>query len=145
MTRTFVLALALAAVVGLGIQMTSSYEVSANAAANAKDDVKVIEVTAANWKTEVEDSKIPVLVDFYADWCGPCRRLAPHVHQAAQDYKGKLKVVKVNTDNSPGLASKYGVTSLPTLKIFDGGKAVDTSIGYLDYAGLKKFIDKNVK
>ena len=85
--------------------------------------------TAANFEKEVLDAEIPVLVDFYADWCGPCKMMAPIVTQLAEEYEGKLKVGKCNIDDEDGLARMYRVMSIPTMKIFVQGKDVATVVG----------------
>lgn len=74
-------------------------------------------------------SDVPVLVDFWAEWCGPCRAVAPHVESVATQYEGRAKVVKVDVDNSPGTAAKYGVRSIPALLLFKNGEVVDSIIG----------------
>lgn len=81
----------------------------------------VIEVTAANWEQEVVQSELPVLVDFWAVWCGPCRMLTPTIDKIATDFVGKVKVVKVNTDDAQEIAAKYRISSIPQLMIFKGG------------------------
>ncbi|MBM4172284.1 MAG: thioredoxin [Ignavibacteria bacterium] len=89
----------------------------------------VVQGTDANFQSEVLQSELPVLVDFWAPWCGPCRMVAPVVEEIANDLLGKLKVVKVNTDENSGVASQYGIMSIPTLGIFKNGKLVDAVIG----------------
>ncbi len=91
--------------------------------------VNVIEGTDANFEQEVLKSDIPVLVDFWAPWCGPCRMVAPVVEQLANQYAGKLKVVKINTDENQAVSMQYGIRSIPTLGIFKDGKVVDGVIG----------------
>ncbi len=88
-----------------------------------------LSVTDATFKDEVLDSEVPVLVDFWAPWCGPCRMVAPVVEEIATEYEGKVKVVKVNTDENSAVASQYGIRSIPTLMIFKGGQKVDLLVG----------------
>ncbi len=88
-----------------------------------------IHLTQSNWEEEVLNSDIPVLVDFWAPWCGPCRMVAPVVSEIAEEYKGKLKVGKLNTDEEPEIAVRYGIMSIPTLMIFKKGEVVDQIIG----------------
>jgi thioredoxin 1 len=87
------------------------------------------EITDANFETEVLNSDIPVMVDFWAPWCGPCRALAPVIDQVAEEFAGKVKVVKLNTDENPESAVKFRITSIPNLIIFKQGKPVDQLIG----------------
>lgn len=89
----------------------------------------IIEGTDFNFENEVLKSETPVLVDFWAPWCGPCRMVAPVVEEIAKDFAGKLKVVKVNTDENYGVSVQYGIRSIPTLGIFKNGKMIDTVIG----------------
>lgn len=88
-----------------------------------------ITLTQQNFKAEVLESQIPVLVDFWASWCGPCRMIAPTVEEIAKEYEGKIKVGKVNVDEQAELASEYDIMYIPTLIVFKGGKAVSTSNG----------------
>jgi len=87
------------------------------------------EVTDSNFKQEVLESNIPVLVDFWAPWCMPCFMVAPAVEAIAKENVGKLKVVKLNTDESPSIASNYGITGIPTLLLFNKGKDVERIVG----------------
>jgi thioredoxin 1 len=102
---------------------------------------KPIELTDSNFSEEVEDSETPVLVDFWAEWCGPCRMVGPIVDELAGEYEGKAKVGKVNVDHNPEVSVKYGIRSIPALMIFKGGEVVDTVVGAVPKAHLKKKLD----
>jgi thioredoxin 1 len=101
-------------------------------------------VTDSSFKQDVLDSPIPVLVDFWAPWCGPCRMVAPVVDEIALQYKGQLKVVKINTDENPSVASQYGIRSIPTLMIFKGGQRVDMVVGAVPKTNLASTIEKHL-
>ena len=88
-----------------------------------------IKVNDSNFKHEVLESDVPVLVDFWAEWCAPCHMVAPTVEEIAKEYEGKLKVCKVNVDDAPQTASRYSIMSIPTLAIFKKGEVVDTIVG----------------
>jgi len=103
-----------------------------------------IPVTDQSFQTEVLDSSIPVLVDFWAPWCGPCRAVAPTVDAIAVEYGAKLKVVKVNTDESSEVAMKYGITSIPTLMVFKGGEPVERVMGNRPKADFIRLIAPHV-
>lgn len=91
--------------------------------------MKPIEITDANFSREVLESNVPVLVDFWAIWCGPCKIIAPVVEEIAAEFQGKLKVGKMDVDNNPETSVKFGIRSIPTLMIFKGGKVVEQIIG----------------
>ncbi|MDD3822768.1 MAG: thioredoxin [Sphaerochaetaceae bacterium] len=103
-----------------------------------------ITLTNANFETEVLKSKLPVLVDFWAVWCGPCKMVAPAVAKLADNHAGKLKVGKVNVDEQPDLAEKYHISSIPTLAIFKDGKVVNQRIGAVSLAVLESFVAEYV-
>jgi thioredoxin 1 len=103
---------------------------------------KPTEVNDNSWDTEVLKSDQPVLVDFWAPWCGPCRMVAPIVDELATEYDGKVKFLKLNTDDNVQTASRYGVRSIPTLMMFKGGEAVDHVIGFRPKSQLKQTIEK---
>ncbi|MFH1505299.1 MAG: thioredoxin [Candidatus Omnitrophota bacterium] len=88
-----------------------------------------VKVTDKDFKSEVLESQLPCLVDFWAEWCGPCRMVAPAVEEIAKEYEGKLKVCKLNVDEAPQTASRYGIMSIPTLAIFKDGEIVDKIVG----------------
>lgn len=89
----------------------------------------VHEFSDANFKSEVLESDTPVLVDFWAPWCGPCRMLAPTIEELANNYQGSVKVGKLNTDENPDIASNYGISSIPTVLLFKGGQVVQSFVG----------------
>jgi len=93
-------------------------------------------VTDENFKAEVLDAKIPVLVDFWAEWCMPCKMIAPTVEAIAKEYEGKLKVCKLNVDDAPVTATQYRVMSIPTLLLFKNGKVVDKTVGVVPKAAI---------
>jgi thioredoxin 1 len=102
------------------------------------------QVTDATFDKEVIESGVPVLVDFWAPWCGPCRMVAPVVDEIAVQYEGQVKVVKVNTDENPQVASRYGIRSIPTLMIFKAGQRVDMVVGAVPKSTLATTLEKHI-
>jgi thioredoxin 1 len=102
---------------------------------------KVMTLSSGNWADAVEKAETPVLVDFWAVWCGPCRMIAPIVEEMAGEYEGTLKVGKLNVDENQALAAKFGVMSIPTLLVFKNGQPVERIVGYMPKKELKARVD----
>ena len=101
-------------------------------------------ITAENFETEVLQAKEPVLVDFWAPWCGPCRVIGPLVEELTAQYAEKLKVVKLNVDDHPSIAQQYGITGIPALLFFKGGTVIDTVVGAVPKNVLQQHVDQAV-
>jgi len=101
----------------------------------------VFDVTTATWDSEVIGSNVPVVVDFWAVWCGPCRMIAPTIEELAKEYAGKIKVCKLNTDENPEIASKYKIMGIPTIMFFNQGQKVDQIVGAVPKPQLKSKMD----
>ncbi len=104
----------------------------------------VLEVTDATFKQEVLDSQTPVLVDFWAAWCGPCRALAPSVETVADEHAGKVKVCKVDVDANPAVAGQFGIRSIPTLLLFNGGQNVGQLVGNVPKNAIDDLIKRSL-
>jgi len=105
--------------------------------------MSILHFSDANFKKDVLESELAVLVDFWANWCGPCKIIAPIVEELAKEYAGKMRIGKLDVDHNPKAASTYGVMSIPTLIFFKKGKVTDQVVGALNKAGLKKKIEEN--
>jgi thioredoxin 1 len=102
----------------------------------------LLQVNDKNFGQEVLNSDLPVLVDFWAAWCGPCRAISPMVEELAKEFTGKVKVIKLNVDENPAIPSQYGVRGIPTLILFKGGKILDQIVGAVPKAKLVAMIEK---
>ena len=109
---------------------------------NFKGGVMALNINDNEFKKEVIESNIPVLVDFWAPWCGPCRMIAPTIEEISNEYEGKIKVVKINTDENPQTASEYQISAIPTLLFFKSGKVVKEIVGVVPKEEIKKIIDE---
>jgi thioredoxin 1 len=105
---------------------------------------KVQTLTDANFEQTVNGTSAPILVDFWAEWCGPCRRLAPTVDELAHEYDGRVVVAKMNVDENPATPMRFSIRGIPTLLLFKGGQLVDQVVGLADKDHLKKMIDRHV-
>jgi thioredoxin 1 len=105
----------------------------------------VVVLTSENWKREVAEAKGPVLVDFWAEWCPPCRMIAPAIEALAKAYAGRATVAKLDVDQSPEIAEAFGVRSIPTLLVFRDGKVVDAQVGAVPQSALARLIDSHLQ
>ncbi len=104
----------------------------------------VVHSTEASFEADAVKAGVPVLIDFWAEWCGPCRMLSPVLDEIASTYEGKLKVIKVNVDESSAIAATYGVRGIPTLLLMKDGQVIGTKVGNLPKSQLTAFIDSNI-
>lgn len=105
---------------------------------------KIVYVTDDTFDSEVSQAEVPVLVDYWADWCGPCKMIAPILDEIAEEYAGKLKVAKLNIDENPATPPKFGIRGIPTLMIFKAGNVEATKVGAVSKSQLTAFIDSNL-
>lgn len=105
---------------------------------------KIIHITDASFDKDVLKASSPVLVDFWAAWCGPCKMIAPILDEVSQEYTGKLTIAKLNIDENPATAPKYGIRGIPTLLLFKNGSVAATKVGALSKTQLKEFLDENL-
>ena len=104
----------------------------------------IANVTDATFETDVLGSSVPVLVDYWAEWCGPCKMISPMLEESAASYAGRLSLAKLNVDENPKAPSQYHVRSIPTLMLFKGGQPVATKVGALSKSQLAAFIEENL-
>ena len=102
------------------------------------------DVTDASWEADVLGAEQPVLVDFWAPWCGPCKSMLPYVEKLADEFDGKVKVVKLNTQDNAEVAAKYGIVSIPTLMVIKSGEVQEQVVGLQRYDALKAFIEPHI-
>jgi thioredoxin 1 len=121
---------------GIGLALFFASDRGVSVAMN-ESSANVKHIAANEFEAEVDRAASPVLVDFYATWCGPCKALSPRVDKVASEFSGKIRFVKVNVDESPALAQRFGIEGIPTLLLFKNGKVVDTLVGLQSEAGLK--------
>jgi len=104
----------------------------------------ILHITDASFEPEVLKSDLPVLVDYWAEWCGPCKAIAPVLEEVAKDYSGKVKVAKLNVDENQEIPKRYGIRGIPTLMLFKNGNIEATKVGALSKSQLTAFLDSNI-
>ena len=104
----------------------------------------MIHATSETWNSKVLESELPVFVDFWAEWCGPCRMVGPVVEQLSQELDGRVQVAKVNVDESPEIAARYGVRSIPSLLLFKGGREIGRTVGAAPKEAYARFIEQTL-
>ena len=105
----------------------------------------LLHLTDNNFKKEVLESDLPVLVDFWATWCSPCKMIAPFIEELAGEYKDRVKIGKINIEENPAIPTRYGVMSIPTLMFFKKGRVIDQAVGAIPKAELKRRIEENLE
>jgi thioredoxin 1 len=103
-----------------------------------------LKVTDATFKTEIDNAKVPVIVDFWAEWCGPCKMIGPSLEEIAEELKGQVTIAKLNVDENPGVAGAFGIRSIPTLLLFKNGKMASSKIGAAPKGELKRWISAEI-
>ena len=111
---------------------------------SSKGDSPIRQVTDASFEPEVLKSEVPVLVDYWAEWCGPCKSIAPMLEDVAKEYGGRLKIAKINVDENQGVPAKFGIRGIPTLMLFKNGNVEATRVGALSKSQLTAFLDSNI-
>ena len=106
--------------------------------------MSTLHFTDANFKKEALESDLPVMVDFWAEWCGPCKMIAPHIEEMAKEYAGKMKIGKIDVDTNPKIPTQYGVMSIPTIIFLKKGKVMNQLVGALSKLDLKRKIEENL-
>ena len=106
--------------------------------------MNVQKITDSNFDEEIKNSQLPVLVDFWAEWCGPCKQIGPILEEVSMEQKEKIKIFKLNVDENPQTPQKYGVRGIPTLMLFKGGNLIDTKVGSLPKSALDSWIQSNL-
>lgn len=106
--------------------------------------VSIVNLSDDSFEQDVLSNNLPVLVDYWAEWCGPCKSIAPILEEVASEYAGKMVVAKINIDDNPGTPPKYGIRGIPTLMLFKGGEVEATKVGALNKSQLTAFLDQNI-
>jgi thioredoxin len=104
----------------------------------------ILDVSDSTFDSEVLKSEIPVLVDFWAPWCGPCKAIGPVIEEISKDYEGKVKFLKCNVDDNPATPGNYGIRAIPTLLLFKGGEKLDQIVGMVDKAKIEETLNKSI-